>query len=56
MQTELETCKRQMKERSQELQQEVSRLEGVVAAEKLSNEQRKSEATEQVRYIQVESG
>ena len=56
MQTELEACKRQMKERSQELQQEVARLEGVVAAEKLSNEQRKSEATEQVRDTEVKSG
>ena len=56
MQTELEACKRQMKERSQELQQEVARLEGVVAAEKLSNEQRESEAAEQVRYTQVETG
>ena len=56
MQTELEACKRQMKERSQELQQEVARLEGVVAAEELSKEQRESEAAEQVRYIQVESG
>ena len=56
LQTELEACKRQMKERSQELQQEVARLEGVVAAEKLSNEQRESKAAEQVRYTQVETG
>ena len=38
-----------MKERSQELQQEVARLEGVVAAEKLSKEQCESEAAEQAR-------
>ena len=56
MQTELEACKRQMKERSQELQQEVARLEGVVAAEKLSKEQCLSEAAEQVRDTEVKSG
>ena len=56
MQTELQACKRQMKERSQELQQEVARLEGVVAAEKLSKEQCESEAAEQVRDTEVKSG
>ena len=55
MQTDLEACKRQMKERSQELQQEVARLEGVVAAEKLSKEQCESEAAEQVRDTEVET-
>ena len=56
MQTELEACKRQLKERSQELQQEVARLEGVVAAEKLSKEQCESEAAEQVGNTEVRSG
>ena len=56
MQTELEACKRQMKDRSEELQQEVARLEGVVAAEKLSKDQCESEAAEQVRDTEVKSG
>ena len=56
LRSELEACKRQLKERSEELQQEVARLEGVVAAEKLSKEQCESEAAEQVRDTEVKSG
>ena len=52
LRSELEACKRQM----EELQQEVARLEGVVAAEKLSKEQCESEAAEQVRETEVKSG
>ena len=45
-----------MKERSQELQQEVARLESVVTAERLSKEQCESEAAERVRDTEVKSG